>query len=131
MTSENKEDYINYRFQRAQESFEEAVLLISNNRWNATVNRLYYSCFYAAIALLLKHDVQVKTHDGVRTQFGLQFVKTGLIDKRFGKLYTQLFDFRQKGDYGDMFNFDMETVQPLMILVTEFIQEVKNHLDNN
>jgi uncharacterized protein len=131
MTSESKQDYVNYRFQRAQESFEEATLLINNNRWNATINRLYYSCFYAAIALLLKYDVQAKTHDGVRIQFGLQFIKTGLMDKRFGKLYSQLFDFRQKGDYGDMFNFDIETVEPLMNLVAEFIQEIKNHLDAN
>jgi uncharacterized protein len=119
MTSESKQDYVNYRFQRAQESFEEATLLINNNRWNATINRLYYSCFYAAIALLLKYDVQAKTHDGVRIQFGLQFIKTGLMDKRFGKLYSQLF------------NFDIETVEPLMNLVAEFIQEIKNHLDAN
>ena len=98
----NKDDYVKYRFHRAEESFEEAVILAHNKRWNATINRLYYSCFYAVIAVLLKNDVQVQTHEGVRMQFGLQFVKTGLIDKRFGKLYSKLFDYRQKGDYGDL-----------------------------
>ncbi len=124
----SKGDYLQYRLKRAEESFEEAVLLKDNNRWNAAINRLYYSCFYAAIALLLKNGLKAQTHDGVRTQLGLQFIKTGLIDKRFGKLYSKLFDFRQKGDYGDLYDFDAETVIPLLGPVREFIDEIKKHL---
>ena len=55
MNVDNRADYIKYRFQRAKESYEEALILEKNNRWNAVVNRLYYSCFYAVIALLLKN----------------------------------------------------------------------------
>jgi uncharacterized protein (UPF0332 family) len=47
-------------------------------------------------------------------QFGLPFVKTNLIDKKFGKLYSKLFDFRQKGDYGDLYDFDENTIKPLL-----------------
>lgn len=92
----SKDDYINYRFHRAEESFQEAIILADNKRWNAVINRLYYSCFYSVIALLLKNNIKVQTHEGARLQFGLQFVKAGIIDKRFGKLYTKLFDYRQK-----------------------------------
>ena len=98
----SKDDYINYRFHRAEESFQEAIILADNKRWNAVINRLYYSCFYSVIALLLKNNIKVQTHEGARLQFGLQFVKGGTIDKRFGKPYTKLFDYRQKGDYGDL-----------------------------
>lgn len=45
------------------------------------INRLYYACFYAVIALLIKNNISTQTHDGARTQFGLIFVKTGIIDK--------------------------------------------------
>jgi uncharacterized protein len=124
----SKGDYIQYRFQRAEQSFEEAILLKDNKRWNAAVNRLYYSCFYAAIALLLTHGFKAQTHDGVRTQLGLHFMKTGLMDKRFGKLYSKLFDYRQKGDYGDLYDFDAETVNPLLDPVREFIDEIRKHL---
>ncbi len=129
MTPGKRSDYIRYRFQRAVESHDEAVILLNNKRWNATVNRLYYACFYSAIALLLKHNIEVKTHDGARLQFGLHFVKTGLIEIRFGKLYTQLFDFRQKGDYGDMFDFDVATATSLINPVGEFLEEIKKHLE--
>lgn len=135
MTIGSQEEYIQYRFKRAEETLKDALLLLENQKWNATINRLYYSCFYAVIALLLKNRIESKTpacpagrHDGVRNQFGLRFIKTGLMDKRFGKLYTKLFDYRQKGDYGDLYDFDAETVTPLINSVKEFINEIRKHL---
>lgn len=128
MTIANQDDYIKYRFHRAEESFDEALILAENDRWNAVVNRLYYSCFYAVIALLLKNGIETQTHDGARTQFGLNFIKTGLIDKRFGKHFSKLFDYRQKGDYGDLFDYDERTVSPLIGETKEFIIEIKKYI---
>lgn len=129
MTIDNLEDYIKYRFIRAEESLDDAYILAQNNKWNTVANRLYYSCFYAVSALLLKHNIETKTHDGTRTQFGLLFIKPGLIDKKFGKLYSKLFDYRQKGDYGDLYDFDKETIEPLIVTVKEFIEEIKIHIN--
>jgi uncharacterized protein (UPF0332 family) len=128
MTISNREDYINYRFHRAEESFEEALILAKEERWNAVINRLYYACFYAVIALLIKNNISTQTHDGARTQFGLFFVKTGIIDKESGKLFSKLFDYRQKGDYGDLFDYDEELTMPLINKVKEFLIEIKKHL---
>lgn len=125
MIVENRDDYINYRFQRAIESFEEALILAENKRWNAVVNRLYYSSFYAVIALLLKNNIETNTHDGARTQFGLFFIKTGKIEKKYGKLFSKLFDYRQKGDYGDMYDYDETIVSPLISQVKDFIEELQ------
>ena len=58
----NRVEYISYRLNRAREAFEEALILAENNRWNAVVNRLYYSCFYAIIALLLRDGIQTQKH---------------------------------------------------------------------
>jgi len=101
------------------------MILAEKEKWNASLNRLYYSCFYAVIALLLKHNIEPQTHDGARTQFGLHFIKNSRIDKKYGKLYTKLFDLRQKGDYGDLFDFDKEIVEPLINQVKEFNAEIK------
>jgi uncharacterized protein (UPF0332 family) len=125
MTIDNREDYIRYRLQRAEESYEDALILAENNRWNAVVNRLYYACFYAVIALLLKNNIETQSHDGTRTKFGLHFIKTGQIDKKYGKLYSKLFDFRQKGDYGDLYDYDSSTISPLIGSVREFIDVIK------
>jgi len=124
MTIENQDEYIKYRFKRAVESLDDALIMIENKKWNTAINRLYYSCFYAVIALLLKYDIETHTHDGARTKFSNEFIKTGMIDKKYGKLYSKLFDFRQKGDYGDLFDFDDKIVLPLIDQVKEFIAEI-------
>jgi predicted nucleotidyltransferase len=40
-----------YRMRRAKETLLEADSLIENGFFNAAVNRLYYACYYAVIAL--------------------------------------------------------------------------------
>ena len=69
MTIKNQDDYIKYRFHRSEESLDEALILAKNGSWNTVVNRLYYSCFYAVISLLLKNNIETQTHEGARTQF--------------------------------------------------------------
>jgi uncharacterized protein len=120
-----KSDYINYRFKRAEESFEEALIMIDNKKWNTAISRLYYSCYYAVIALLLKNNIETRSHSGVRSKFSDTYIKTGKIDVKFGKLLSHLADYRQKGDYGDLYDFDDKIVLPLVDQVREFITEIK------
>ena len=49
-------DLIKYRLQRAYETLEEADYNARGSYFNAAVNRLYYSCYYAASALMLAYD---------------------------------------------------------------------------
>ncbi|MBR7034543.1 MAG: HEPN domain-containing protein, partial [Bacteroidales bacterium] len=48
---------------------------------------MYYACFYAASALLIANEIQVKSHEGVRQQLGLHFVLTGKIPQEQGDFY--------------------------------------------
>jgi uncharacterized protein (UPF0332 family) len=77
------------------------------------------------IALLPKSDIETRTHDGARTTFSNEFIKTGILDKKYGKLFFKLFDYRQKGDYGDLFNFDDKMVLPIVDQVKDFVSEIK------
>jgi uncharacterized protein (UPF0332 family) len=54
----------------------------------------------------------------------LHFIKTELISKDFGRLYSDLMDWRQKGDYGDMYDFNRDSVEPLLIPVEDFLNQV-------
>ena len=114
-------EYIAYRLSRAHEAFRDAKLLAVNQAWNASINRLYYVCFYAASALLLKNDINNKTHNGQLSQFNLHFIKTGIIPTEYGRLYARLMDWRQKGDYGDLFDSTKETVDLVLAPVEEFL----------
>lgn len=123
--SNYKDEYITYRLSKATESYNDAQVLAKNNSWNACVNRLYYACYYSVSALLLKHKINSQTHSGLKSQFGLNFVKEGKVSKEMGKLYADLMDWRQKGDYGDMFDFNQSMVEPLIKPVGELIKKMK------
>lgn len=47
----SQNDLIKYRTQRAEEAFDEALILAKENHWNAVANRLYYAAFYAINAV--------------------------------------------------------------------------------
>jgi uncharacterized protein len=51
------------------------------------------------------------------------------MDVKFGKLFSQLADFRQKGDYGDLYDFDDKIVLPLVDQVKEFLSEINNLIE--
>ena len=63
---ENREALAAYRYQRAQETLAEVPFLKQQGYYNTAVNRLYYACYYAAIALLIKHGLTPGTHAGVK-----------------------------------------------------------------
>lgn len=134
MTFSDKAEYIRYRLETSYTTFEAARVLADNGFWNSAVNRLYYSLFYAVSALLVLHDIQTKKHSSVKSQFSLHFIKTGVFDKKFGQLLSELFDWRQKGDYENIFDYDQESVQPLFIPVKEMLdlikEEIQKSIDN-
>ena len=111
MTGTTK-DLIHYRLERAKETLQDAKLLAEKQRWNSAINRLYYAAYYAVIALLLKGNFKTTTHNGVKSKFSEQFIKTKLFPAELGRIYSQLFTWRQKGDYADLFDFTEEKVTP-------------------
>ena len=119
-------DYILYRLEKSGEAYKDACLLAKNRSWNAAVNRLYYSCFYAVSALLLNESIKAQTHTGVKSEFAKYFVKEGIVSREAFRLYSDLMDWRQKGDYGDMFDFDEDTVMEILPAVEKFLQIIHN-----
>jgi len=125
MTEYNPDDYSNYRIQKAKETIGEVENHILNEFWNTAINRMYYACFYAVSALLVKHGIETSSHKGIRQLFGKMFVKTGKFDKELAKHYTDLFEKRHKGDYNDFFEFDKETVIRLLPISKKFIKKIE------
>lgn len=123
------EDYAKYRIQRAKETIEEVETLIQNKYWNTAINRMYYACFYAIGALLIKHNIETSSHSGSRQKFGQLFVQNGKVNKNLAKIFTELFEKRQKGDYNDFFNIDEETVVRLYNPSKLFIERITELLN--
>lgn len=52
-----REDLVQYRLEKADRAYQDAQLLAHHQSWNAVVNRLYYACLYATMALLVRHQL--------------------------------------------------------------------------
>jgi uncharacterized protein (UPF0332 family) len=126
--TENLEALISYRLMRSKDTLDDARILAQNNRWNSSINRLYYAAYYAVMALLLANDIKPTTHNGVKSNFSEHFIKTGKMPLELGKLYSQLFSWRQKGDYDDLFDFTEEKVLPYFEPVMSLIDSIENEI---
>jgi uncharacterized protein (UPF0332 family) len=96
LTEEERNSLVVYRIQRAKETLTEADNLIKDGFYNAAVNRLYYACYYAVIALLVKNSINAKTHQGVKQMFSLHFIVSNKIDEQYSTFYGKLFHSRIK-----------------------------------
>ena len=127
----SKADLIRYRLSRAKDTYDDAKILADKERWNSTINRLYYSAYYAVMALLLDSDFKPTTHNGAKSVFSEHFIKNGIIPMEYGKLYSQLFTWRQKGDYDDLFDFDKDKVLPYFEPIKKLIDLIENRLNKD
>jgi len=119
-----KKENIKYRIKRSRETYQDAIFLFEKGSMNSCINRLYYSAFYATIALLLFKDIKVKSHVGVKQKLGEEFVLKGIISKELAKTYSILSDFRNKGDYDDLFDFEQVVISQLLGPVKDYIDRI-------
>ena len=121
---------VHYRMERANETMEEARILADNGHYNAAVNRLYYACFYATQALLLKHHIAATTHAGVKSMLGLHFVSKGIISVEHGKTFNTLFEKRHSSDYEAFAYCDKDLIDDLTPLAIAYIGIIKKLLED-
>jgi uncharacterized protein (UPF0332 family) len=125
LTDEERKSVVQFRMEKAKNTFSEIALLTDNALWHTAANRLYYACYYAVTALLIQNGIEAKTHHGVLNQMGLHFVRTGLLSMEQGNLHKRLFELRQTGDYSDWITITKEDIMPLIESVNNFIDKIE------
>lgn len=122
---EEKNALIAYRLQKAYKSLKEAQDNAGLGHWTLAANRLYYSVYYAATALLINQNIETHTHSGMIRLIGMRFVNEGVLTKEEGRLLSRLFDMRQTGDYDDFFEWTEEDVEPFFDKALSLIQKIE------
>lgn len=118
-------DLAKYRLEKARNTLSDAKKYINNATLESTVNRIYYAMFYAVNALLITKGLASSKHSGVLGLFNREVVKKGLIERRFGKFYSDMLDNRQEGDYKDFVKFEREDVEEWLKKAEEFIAKIE------
>ena len=130
LTEEERKTLVDYKLEKAKATIAEIPILIENKFWRNAANRLYYACFYAVSALLLKDGYIAHTHGGTKGLLGKQFVLTNIISREQNKLYEKLFDLRQKGDYDDWIIVNESDIIPLLEPAKQFIETIEKLISN-
>lgn len=128
LTDDERIALVSYRIQKAFDTLEEAEGISTLCFWNAVANRLYYACYYATSALLIKNSFHAQTHRGVITLLGMHFIKTGKLPENLGKIYSRLFELRQTGDYDDLYDLTEADVNPLLKPAKDYIRAISDML---
>jgi uncharacterized protein len=123
LSNTDRIEIVRYRLEKADRTYQEAVGSIKNGYVETAANRLYYAAYYAVSALLISYKYEASTHNGVIQMFGKAFLKNNIIDKKYGRIFNQLFSLRLTGDYEDRHILNMETevlplVEPAQELIT-------------
>jgi uncharacterized protein (UPF0332 family) len=128
ISSEQRLELIRYRIKQAEETIDDADILIENERYRAAINRIYYGMFYSLMPLGLAHQFETSKHMQLIGWFNKNFIHKGLIDERYGKIINQAHNFRSKGDYEFYVEFDKETVEAFYNDMQDFIFRIKQYL---
>lgn len=121
----DKEILITNWILKSKETLISAQKAIEISELHMAQNRLYYAAFYAISALGQKNNFTTSKHSQLKGWFNKEFIKTKKIDEKYGELYYDLFESRQKSDYTFTYKPDKETLNINLVLVKEFIEEIE------
>lgn len=122
------ESEISVNLERAQESIQAAKVLAAAGYFDFAASRAYYTAFYAAIAAILSQGLRFKQHRSVIKAIHKDFVKTGVIEKEYGKNLNWLFELRSIGDYGESRHVLPEEAQEAIVAGEAFLSKIKEIL---
>lgn len=127
--SNRKEDIIKYRVERSRETVEEAQIAINEGHYFLAANRIYYAIFYIVNALAIKDGFKTSKHYQLLGWFNKNYVKTGMVDNKFGKIYRSAFETRMESDYDDFVQFTAEEVNTNFAEMKSFVAEIKRLIE--
>ena len=125
LTQGQRTDQVNYWFERAYEAIDESKYLSEGMYYNAAVTRMYYACFYASRGLLVSREIDVSTHNGVKTMISMEFIRKGLLSVEHGATLGDLFNQRHSSDYEAYAFRDKSSVDFLLPKAEAYIEAVK------
>ena len=125
---EDRNELIKYRMQQANDCIEEVIFLRNNKKYKIAVNRIYYGMFYSLLALALKNQYESSKHSQLIGWFNKNFVSTGLMEVKYGKMINKAFTLRNESDYEPFIEYEDQEVIELFDMMKEFILAVEDIL---
>ena len=119
-----------YRIEKAKIAVDSAEILYKHNDFGGSMNRAYYSIFYALRAVLAIERKDFKRHKDVIAYFNKHYVSTEIFPKTIGRKIAQAKQIREDSDYDDEYvpspektQIQIDTARELIVLVEKYLQD--------
>jgi uncharacterized protein (UPF0332 family) len=121
----DRQALVQVRLTNADTMLEDAHCLLQRASLRSAANRAYYSAFYAVSALALHEGKTFRTHTGLIGFLHGEFVATGKLDQRCGRIVQEAFEDRSEADYEDVPDITGEQITARLGEVAELIKAIR------
>ena len=128
MLERTRKELSQHRLQKAQE-----MLTTARRDWDAqdyasANNRAYYCIFHSMRAVLALDGEDYKKHSAVISRFTLNYLKTEVFDRKYGKLISNASLIRNRSDYEDFYICSIADTEALISGAASFYDDVCKYL---
>ena len=128
MLKEDRIELAKYRLEKAKDCLKASNILLDDSMFSDSANRSYYTIFHAINALLALEGVSFKKHSGVISHFNQKYVKTGIVEKDYGKIAGNAFEIRKDYDYADFYVVSKDEVIEQYENATRFVTKIEEQI---
>ena len=121
-------DLSKYRLAKAEETLETAKRDMNAEDYASANNRAYYCIFHAMRAVIALDGEDYKKHSAVIARFTMNYLKTEILSREYGKLISNASLIRNRSDYEDFYLCSVEDTQKLVAGAEEFLKCVAGYL---
>jgi uncharacterized protein (UPF0332 family) len=125
---ENTRIIIGIRLEKARQELEAVHQLNDSAMYRIAISRAYYAIFGITTAVLLTKDIDRSKHSGVQAAFGHYFIKPGIIEPEYGKIYSLLRRAREESDYSDYGRLTRERAEKVLSDAERFVARMEQYL---
>ncbi len=123
-----QEELSRYRIQEAKDSLKVAEHCLKEGLYKDSINRSYYTAFYAIKAVLALGTIDFKRHKDVVAYFNKEYVATGIFSRELGRKLGMLKQLREKSDYDDFYIASKEQAQEQFDTAKYTIENIEQYL---
>ena len=130
MLEQSKIDLAKHRLECAKQDYLAAKDLLVSGHYKAANNRAYYSIFHSIRSILALEGIDFKKHTGVISYFNLNYIKSGVFDKKLYKIVNEASLIRNESDYSDFYIATKEEAEVQISNANIFYEEIYKYVDS-
>lgn len=120
------QDLVRFKLTQARDSLDQAKsLLAANMDLDLVTNSIFYTMYYAVLALFQKRKLPPATQNVTIGLFDREFVQTGTFDWRYSQALHRAFELRKTCSCEDRKNATRKDIDDLLPVAVEFVQKVE------